>query len=244
MIIKSNKKKNNDNEIKTVTNEKVKSIEKEIKEVIEVVEVKNFINYDKHIPQHPCREKVYSKLYILLLKYKDEYNSCIPEVQKMALNIEKGIFNYSLNSFNTDNWTTVFKNFYIMISIRCYTNLNPDTYIKNTTLMHKLFTKEIDDHQIAFLNSQEIFPERYNEIINECKALEPKYSKPLTLEETPDGMHKCNNCARQNKPAYKTTYYQLQTRSAKKIGWKSTLPVTSWLCYWENSCSPSKILRC
>ena len=91
--------------------------------------------------------------------------------------------------------------------------------------------------ELAFFDSEKLFPSRYYEIIKEYEAQKPKFSKPV--EPTNDGAHFCGKCK-----THKTTYYQLQTRSAKLIGWKSTLLITSWLCYWENSCSPSLILRC
>ena len=58
---------------------------------------------------------------------------------------------------------------------------------------------------------------------------QPKYAKK---EEEEDGMHRCTKCK-----TYKTTYYQLQTRSAK-FGYKSKLLKTYWLCFWENSIIP------
>ena len=38
--------------------------------------------------------------------------------------------------------------------------------------------------------------------------------KPPDLKTMADGFHKCFRCASQKKPAYKTTFYEMQTRSA------------------------------
>ena len=119
--------------------------------------------------------------------------------------------------------------FLIKLSIqKHYNNLNPNSSLKNTQLLHRLLSKEFNEFELCSFTSKQLFPERWNELVQTCIKLEPKYSEKEQVIE--DGVFKCGKCK-----TYKTSYYQLQTRSAKIIGWKSTLPITFWLCYWENS---------
>jgi DNA-directed RNA polymerase subunit M/transcription elongation factor TFIIS len=122
------------------------------------------------------------------------------------------------------------------VAVRIYTNLNPDSYIKNTELIHRFFKKEFTEFELAYFDAEKLFPSRYYELMEMYSDKSKFYVKQ---EPTNDGAHFCGKCK-----TYKTTYYQLQTRSAKIIGWKSALLITSWLCYWKNSCSPSLILKC
>jgi DNA-directed RNA polymerase subunit M/transcription elongation factor TFIIS len=188
------------------------------------------LKYDDLIPKHPFRESIYKKFYTLLIENKGEYNYTEDDLQKFALNIERGIFNDSL--YGANSWDNKVKSKYTAIAVRIFSNLNPKSYLKNVNLIHRLFTKEFTEFELIKLDSEHIFPERYHEIMKEYIASQPKVS--VKEEPTNDGMFKCGKCK-----TYKTSYYQMQTRSAKIIGWKSTLLITSWLCYWENSCSPS-----
>lgn len=203
--------------------------------------------YDDNVPQHPIRLNIYKKFFKLIstyVSYNDKFPFSLSDIQKFAINIEKGIFNYTLSIKQCDTWTEMFKTLYINRCVTIYSNLNPDSYIKNVNLINRLLNKEFNPEELPFFNSQQLFPEKYNENIIKYKSLQPKNEKVSSIEDLPDGMHKCTNCLKQDKPCYKTSYYQLQTRSAKLIGRKSTLLITSWLCYWENSCSPSLILKC
>jgi transcription elongation factor S-II len=221
---------------------------------IETEEIKEKLKYDEFIPKHPKRKSIYTKFYDLLVlhynKFKTQtflnakneemnykYNFTNDLLQKMALNIEKGIFNYTLSNHNTQDWNNMFQTYYIHCCVTVYGNLNPDSYLKNVNLIHRLFYGEFKPEELAFFDAEKRFPERYRETMDDYLASLPKYAEKPKVQE--DGMFRCSKCK-----TYKTTYYQLQTRSAKIIGWKSTLLITSWLCYWKNSCSPSLILKC
>lgn len=191
-------------------------------------------NLNKLIPDHPNRKRIYQKFYDLIMtnikNYKDKFNNYTQDdIQKMSINIERGIFNtaiYSYNSYNShiDTWNEQFKRFYISKSVIIYNNLNPNSTLKNTNLLIRLLSKEFNEFELCSFTPKQLFPERWNELIQECLKLEPKYSEKQQIIE--DGVFKCGKCK-----TYKTSYYQLQTRSAKIIGWKSTLLITFWLCY-------------
>lgn len=190
------------------------------------------LKYDDMLPKHPSRLKIYNKFFRLLDEQNiiRNYNYIQDNIQKFALNIEGGIFNYVIKDIKTQEWDSTLQDKYITKAVQIFINLNPDSYLKNINLIDRLFTKQFTEFELVNLNQENIFPERYNEIKSNCLALEPKITE-FKIEDQPDGVHKCTRCFSEKKPAYKTTYYQLQTRSAKIIGRKSILLITSWLCY-------------
>lgn len=162
---------------------------------------------DNLIPKHPCRENIYKKLYELLTKHNVEPYSYSPDdIQKFALNLERGIFNYAVSNSSRKEWDFMFKHYYTSKAVRIYTNLNPESYIKNTELIHRLFKKEFTEFELAYFDSEKIFPSRYYELLEKYGEKKIEVNKP-----DPDiqGMFKCGKCK-----TYKTSYYQMQTRSA------------------------------
>lgn len=200
----------------------------------------NSINLDKLIPKHPKRKLIYEKFYNFLntnINLKEfDYNQI--DIQKMALNIERGIFNHAISIYNFsypfEYWNDHFKFLYINRSVIIYNNLNPNSSLKNNTLLNRLLKKEFNEFEMCKFTPKQLFPERWDYLLKNCldTVLTNTIQKP---EDRPDGLFKCGKCK-----SYKTEYNEKQTRSAKNIGWKSTLLITFWLCYWENSCSPNK----
>jgi len=203
------------------------------------------ITLDKCIPNHPQRIKVYKRFYDMLKENIDNsFSLSDDDILKMSLNLERGIFNNTLILYNnkvvSQTWNELFKNIYINRAIVIYDNINPKGKIGNTTLLTRLLNKECDEFDICNFSPDKLFPERYNLLKQYYdRVIDNEAITPSNVDQ-PDGVFKCGKCK-----SYKTTYYQIQTRSAKIIGWKSTLLITSWLCYWKNSCSPSYlILKC
>lgn len=173
------------------------------------------INLDKYIPIHSVRKYVYQKFYDLLVKYtKTMDNVSLYDVQKMALNIEGGIFNHIIDVNNgITEWNELFQHLYKLKAANIYSNLNPESYMKNTNLINRLLNKEFNEFELCSLPSDKIFPEKFNELMKPYiektnRDIElMKQAKDLSQME--DGMHKCGKCK-----SRKTTYYQLQTRSS------------------------------
>ncbi len=175
-------------------------------------EVMNSEYLDTLVPSLDVRKRIYDKFYELLKKHSDTVGATtegVTENQKMALNIERGIFNFTLNNYNktqsNETWNDLFKSMYIARAVTIYTNLNPDSYLKNTNLIQRFLNKEFNEFQLCNLTAQQIFPEKWSEIV-------AKYTETTTeaqKEEIQDGMFKCGKCK-----TYKTTYYQMQSRSA------------------------------
>ena len=172
------------------------------------------IHFNDFIPKHPKRNKMYKKFYDLLFEFSNTHGYYNTNVQKMALNIERGIFNYALklylNSHNRNkkltHWCDSFNIYYTNRCIIIYSNLNEKSSVKNTQLIKGLFNNEYNEFQLSQFTSKELFPERYNQL-TQLYGLD----KVIIREEKeiPDGMIKCNKCR-----SYKTTYYEMQTRSA------------------------------
>lgn len=166
--------------------------------------------YTYLIPKHPCREKVYNRFFGLLKTYIGDYNFDVNDIQKMSLNLERGIFNDTLNTVShhtKDSWNNLFQTIYMGKAVRVHTNLDPESYLKNVNLIHRFFNKEFNEFEIVKLTPEQIFPEKYAEIMSKIQAGKPKVAEKEL--EVPDGAFKCGKCK-----SMKTTYYQLQTRSA------------------------------
>lgn len=165
---------------------------------------------DKYIPSQPQRKKSYNLLLNVLSSNVKKFNYNLEEsdIQKLALNFERGIFNNSIdqhNIYNNDNiWNSFFQKLYLNNVRRMYVNINPNSYLGNKTLIHKILSKSINEFDICQYSARELFPERWYELNPSEKMVEEK--EP---EELQDGMFRCGKCK-----TYKTTYTQLQTRAA------------------------------
>lgn len=166
------------------------------------------LSRDNLIPKHPYRENVYNKIFALLLKHNHEpYSYTEDDIQKFALNIERGIFNYAVSNASSKEWDFMFKHTYTAKAVRIYTNLNPESYLKNTELIHRLFRKEFTEFELAKFESEQLFPSRYYELLEKYGTdVSKEVNKP---DENVQGMFRCGKCK-----TYKTSYYQMQTRSA------------------------------
>ena len=132
------------------------------------------IDYTKYIPTQSKRLQIYEKFYKLLKntidlkKYEECENYKENDIIKMSLNLERGIFNYVLEKMcnKSENiWDENFKTKYVNRCVTIYTNLNPDSYIKNCSLMKRLLSKQLDEFKLAYLSGSEIFPEKRTKFI-------------------------------------------------------------------------------
>jgi DNA-directed RNA polymerase subunit M/transcription elongation factor TFIIS len=176
-------------------------------------------DYQSLIPKHQKRKKIYNTFYQLLKEYNNspdynKENTQITEdkIQKMALNIERGIFNYALHVYTKKGgvkstyWCDEFKMYYMHRTVIIYNNLNYKSNIKNTNLIKRFFNNDFNEFELVKTNPEELFPEKYAQLTS-LYGLD-KVENTVQME-VPDGIFKCRRCQ-----SYKTTYYQLQTRSA------------------------------
>ena len=162
------------------------------------------------------------KTQVELMKNKQEI---IDEIQKMSINLERGIFNHCLTLYKkaelNETWNTIFKNIYINRAILVYNNLNPNSSLQNKDLLNKLIYKQYDEFQIASFSSEQLFPERWSELKKQISKDDEDVIYTVNIEDRPDGLFKCRKCN-----SYKTEYNERQTRSADE-------PTTKF-CYCYN----------
>ena len=152
------------------------------------------------------RRNIFNKFNNLLNKYYDNSNN---QCTLKALNIERGIINYILEKYKFLQWTKNYIHLYVMRAALLYLNLNPESSIGNKKLIKRIFdeTDEVSDEFVfASAESFVLFPERHAQI-QSLYGKPPEVYKIRVSDE--DGMFVCGKCK-----SKKTTYYQLQTRSA------------------------------
>lgn len=160
------------------------------------------MDIDKILPEHPQRKHIYENLNNILKDYTDDHS-------RIAINIERGIFNYALSGYSNKKsnevWNDEFKCYYIQKAVSIVTNLNPKSHIKNTNLVKRLLSNEFNEFELCYLDSKHLFPEKWLENWNKYGPKELIQEK----KEVSEGIFRCGKCK-----TYKTTYYQMQTRSA------------------------------
>lgn len=181
---------------------------------------------ERLIPIHPSRKRVYEKFYNLIITYNNENNLDLDLIKKMAINLERGIFNYAINIYSSrrlnETWNNHFNWLYIDRAVKIYINLNPESPLKNKTLLPRLLKKEINEFDLCSFTSEELFPEKWRELLDKyTKDLIEDSPLPIKLEDRPDGILKCGKCK-----SYKTEYNEKMTRSADE-------PTTKF-CYCYN----------
>jgi transcription elongation factor S-II len=193
----------------------IKSKEVDNKDVLynesEVLELKN-----------PTRKKTLDIL-LSLIEEKEKYIDYFKDLERV-------IFNYTIESCVTKNivptWNNIFTTVYINKARSLYTNLNPDSYLKNKRLMIRLKKKEFTPQQLINMSYQELFPENWKELIDE------KYRRDKVLYETKKeamtDQFLCRRCK-----SRETCYYEVQTRSADEA---MTIFITCLNCgnRWKN----------
>lgn len=146
------------------------------------------------------RENLVNKLHDLFIKIKGE------EIKKSySINLEKGIYNKSLNDATDKNiikkWdNNLFVNLYISKFRSIYFNITLD-------LINKFLSKKIKVHTIANMNHQEWKPEKWKTLL-EQKKIKDENRYEAKMEATTDS-YTCRKCK-----SKRCWHYQLQTRSA------------------------------
>jgi transcription elongation factor S-II len=130
----------------------------------------------------------------------------ILEDETICSNLEKGIFNYSLEHAAKLNVVKKWDNNYF---VKIYLDRLRSIYInlKHTGIKQAMIDKTIKAHTLAFMTHQEMRPDRWDNLIQDKKIRDDNKYEPK-LEASTDNF-KCWKCK-----SKKCTYYQLQTRSA------------------------------
>lgn len=172
------------------------------------------IELDKLIPNHPTRKRIYEKFQNLINKYIDKNDYNLDDIMKIAINLERGIFNYTISIYPNkkinETWNNYFNNLYINRAVKIYNNLNPDSSLQNKKLLQRLLSKEFNEFEITSFNSEQLFPEKWKELCDKhLTNINDDLPEQIKLEDRADGLFKCGKCK-----SYKTEYNEKQTRSA------------------------------
>jgi transcription elongation factor S-II len=143
----------------------------------------------------------------------------------ISLNLEKGIFNYTIQTGRQKNivrkWDNpIFAMIYIDKFKSLLLNLNSKSSVHNSYLLKKIKNGNFKAHELAFMTPQEIFPENWKELID-AKIKRDKSEGTVDLSAATDEFF-CFKCKKR-----KCSYYQMQTRSADE---PMTTFVTCMLC--------------
>jgi transcription elongation factor S-II len=130
----------------------------------------------------------------------------ILKTDKYAINLEKGVYNWTLKEASNKKVVKKWDNpFFVQIYLdhlrSIYINL------KNDRLIDMINKNEIKSQDIAFMTHQEIYPEKWEELIK-SKSIRDKNKFEQNVEAATDTFT-CRKCK-----SKKCTYYQMQTRSA------------------------------
>jgi len=143
-----------------------------------------------------------------------------------ATDLEIGIFNCTIDYANTNkiqlSWKCpLFLDTYINISRSIYSNLKSNSYIQNHDLYKRMVeNKEFVPHMLPYMQCHNVFPERWNDIINK-NNLRLKEAYEFNIVAMSD-MITCMRCK-----SKKVSYYELQTRSGDEA---STLFMECLIC--------------
>jgi transcription elongation factor S-II len=127
--------------------------------------------------------------------------------EKHSINLEKGIFNYSLNEAKNRKVVKKWDNPYF---VQIYIDRLRSIFINlknHTTLLEQLNSGTIKAHSIAFMTHQEMHPEKWDELIT-AKSIRDQNKFETNMEAATDTFT-CRKCK-----SNKCTYYALQTRSS------------------------------
>jgi transcription elongation factor S-II len=160
------------------------------------------------------------EIFLSLLENKEGY----------FRDLERNLFNYTINTCIEKNivpsWNSIFTQVYINKARSLYTNLAPDSYVKNKRLLARLEKNEFTPEKLVNMSYQELFPENWKELIDE------KYRRDKVLfeskKEAMTDQFQCKRCK-----GRETCYYEVQTRSADE---PMTIFITCLNCgnRWKN----------
>jgi transcription elongation factor S-II len=143
----------------------------------------------------------------------------------MSINLEKGVYNYTIKEANTrkivKKWENPpFSQLYLDRLRSIYINL------KNQELLAQIKQNEITPQIIAFMTHQELNPSHWRVFID--RKIKRDASKYTSNIEASTDMFTCKKCK-----SKRCTYYELQTRSADE---PATIFVTCLDCgkHWKS----------
>jgi DNA-directed RNA polymerase subunit M/transcription elongation factor TFIIS len=156
-------------------------------------------------PYNTTRRAKITLFTVVLSDYK-EYQE-LSEEQKLLLadKIENSCYNTLLEKAKDENisntWENpIFEDTYHSICARISSNIDMHNKVKNINLVSSILNGSINIDQLPKLSSQEIFPEKYSEIINKIEL-----SKSASITVKTSSLYRCRRC-HQNKCTIENRY--------------------------------------
>ena len=127
-------------------------------------------------------------------------------LKNTALNLEKGIYNYTIQKSNDRNVVKKWENSYF---VEIYLDKLKTIYLNvmDIEVRKKLFSKNYKPHDIVFMDHHELAPDKWASLLEAKKKRDEHIFCPKITATTDD--FTCSKCK-----SKKCTYYQMQTRSA------------------------------
>lgn len=126
--------------------------------------------------------------------------------------LEIGIFNWCLEFAEHHDiprqWNDgKFHNLYMEKSRSIISNLDSNSYIKNSKLLDRLRNKDFFPHDIAYMKPEMLFPERWKK---ERELYDKKFQHAFERKDVAmTDMYLCKKCKKRE-----CSYYEMQTRSS------------------------------
>lgn len=149
--------------------------------------------------------------HIIRDKFKELLINNIHLSEEDATDLEIGVFNSTLDYANylkiQLSWScSLFIDTYVNNARSIYSNLKGDSYVQNTGLLERLQNNEMKPHDLPYMRKEELFPERWQQILDKQK-LKLKDAYEIKQVSMTDAI-KCGKCKNN-----KISYYELQIRS-------------------------------
>jgi len=145
-----------------------------------------------------------------------EKNDFKMDIEKMAINAERSLLNNAISTckyyktvahFSQIMFSSTYRQGYLKLINNLDKNSNAPLVIQ------MLKNRELRIQDIIHVGYDVLDPENWDKLKKRAQKNYIVIQKP-DLKTMADGFHKCFRCAAQKKPAYKTTFYEMQTRSA------------------------------
>jgi transcription elongation factor S-II len=142
-------------------------------------------------------------------KFREHISDKLFEIinnRNIVSNLEKGLYNYSLDAATKKKIVKKWENQYF---VQIYLDRVKSIFINltNESLLNKIIEKKIKAHELAFMTHQEMNEERWKALIELQQIKEENKYAPKIEASTDD--FTCFKCK-----SKECTHYQLQTRSA------------------------------
>lgn len=149
------------------------------------------------------------------------------DIRLLEKSMFEATFNYAAKNHVSRSWKSpIFIEIYRQIIRSVFSNIHPESPVKNPRLLSRVLDGEFPLHEIPSMTSYEMFPEKWFELRDKQLQREQKILEGNKSRAT--DQFKCRRCGKRE-----CTYYELQTRSADE---PMTIFVTCLNCgkEWRN----------